>query len=98
MITPKKEYTEYKFEKNDNPRLSITITTDKDNRITDIRNPYRISHPFRLSFYLHKHILDKWKESNDLIERGRMTYSENLKGNELIKHLVKNPAYYYNNR
>lgn len=91
MSYPKKEFTEYKFQKNDNPRLAITITVDKENRITDIKNPFRIQHPFRLSFFLHKHMVDKWKETNGLIERGRMTFFENLKGNELMKHLVKHP-------
>lgn len=94
MYQPKKEFVEYRFDKQDNPKLSITITTDKDNRITDIRNPFRIQHPFRVFYFLHKRVVDKWKETNGLIERGRITYSENLKGSELMNHIIKNSIYY----
>lgn len=90
----KKEFTEYRFEKNDNPKLSLTIITDKDNRITEIRNPFKIQHPFRVFYYLHNTVLDKWKETNGLIERGRITYTENPKVTDMMQYMIKTPIYF----
>ena len=93
MNTAKKEFIEYRFEKHDNPKLSIIITTDKNNVITEINNPFKIQNPFKVFYFMHKLLFDKWKETNGLIERGRMTYSENIKVNEYSHKKIKHPMY-----
>jgi hypothetical protein len=98
MIIPQKQSIEYRFENIEKPKLSITIITDKDNRITEIRNPFRIKHPFKLFYFLHTTVLNAWKETNGFVERGRMTLTENIRGSELIKFMIKNPVYHYNFR
>jgi len=69
--------------------VKIFITLDRMNRITDVRSPGGVRHIFRRGNILNKHNMENWMETNGFVEAGRRQTKKALKGNELVKFMMK---------
>lgn len=86
---PVKRLTEITLEKEVNPRMKIVIIVDNMNRISDVRSPGGIRHIFRRGNILNKRQMENWMETNGFVEKGRVQTKKQLKGNELLKFMMK---------
>ena len=85
---------EHRFEKETNPRIVLTITTDTRHRIVNIRNPYGITHPFYRGHIFNKHTCENWCACNGFVEKNTINKNRPMKPNEIIKDMIKNPHKY----
>ena len=85
---PSKIVKEIRLIKTADPKIVVTVTADQNNRITDIRNPFAVTFPFRLSWVLNKSQLDKWMEAQGF-KRQDSQYKKPLKGHEMVKYIMK---------
>ena len=74
----------------DNPKVVITLSLDVNKRITEIRNPFQARHYFYLGSYVNTHQLNNWMHVNGYKIDGEQKRTVQLKGNELVKFLIKN--------
>lgn len=88
-MEPTKELTEITLKKEVNPDVKIFITVDRMNRITDVRSPGGIRHIFRRGDMLNKSQMENWMKTNGFIEHNRVQSKKALKGNELVKFIMK---------
>lgn len=88
-MDPVKELTEIALKKEVNPDVKIFITVDRMNRIEDVRSPGGIRHIFRKGNILNKGQLENWMNTNGFVEHNRVQSKKALKGNELVKFMMK---------
>lgn len=89
FVQPYKEVRTILVKSNKDPKVVIRLITDKQNRITDIRNPRGVRHQFRLGNILNKSVLDAWVKANDMTIAEDLKTKEKIKGHELIKLMSK---------
>lgn len=88
-MDPVKNLTEIVLQKEVNPQMKIYIMVDKMNRISDVRSPGGIRHIFRRGNIINKNQMENWMETNGFVEAERRETKKALKGNELIKFMMK---------
>ncbi len=88
-MDPVKYMTEITLQKESNPAVSITLTLDRMNRIDDVRSPGGIRHIFRRGNVLNKNQMERWMTTNGFVEKRRTDIKKQLKGNELVKFMMK---------
>lgn len=86
---PFKQLKEISVRKTDNPDFVVFITVDKTNRIVDIRNPRGVRHYMRLGNILNTRQLENWMKTNGFEMDSERQIKKQLKGNELIKFMMK---------
>ena len=89
MLDPVKYLKETTIRKTVNPQFTIIITTDKSDRITNIRCPGGIQHIFRMGNILNQHQLENWMSTNGYELGLERNIKRQLQGNELIKFMMK---------
>lgn len=88
-MEPVKQLTEVTLQKEDNPQVRIFLTLDRMNRIAEVRSPGGIRHIFKRGNILNKSQLESWMKSNGFVELDRRETKKQLKGNELVKFMMK---------
>ena len=88
-MEPTKQTTEITLAKEENPQVKIFITVDRMNRITDVRSPGGVRHIFRRGNMLNKSQMENWMSTNGFVEHNRVESKKALKGNELVKFMMK---------
>lgn len=88
-MEPVKYLTEITLHKQENPDVQIVITVDRMNRIEDVRSYSGVRHIFRQGSVLNKHQMERWMETNGFVEGDRRSRKKQLKGNQLMKFMMR---------
>jgi len=88
-MEPVKNLTEVTLQKEENPQVKIFLTLDRMNRVIDVRSPGGIRHIFRRGNMLNKSQMENWMNTNGFVELNRIETKKQLKGNELVKFMMK---------
>ena len=88
-MEPTKQLTEITLKNEVNPQVKLFIKVDRMNRIVDVRSPGGIRHIFRRGNLLNKSQMENWMNTNGFVEHNRVQSKKALKGNELVKFMMK---------